>query len=70
MGSCLKITGNVVPWERLPRTRVMVLKGEGRHFHSPNRMSSYSGYTPMEEVTQNKPGGARREQYANPTGDL
>jgi tyrosinase len=63
-------TGNVVPWDQLPRTRIMVLKGQGRHYHSEERMSAYSGYIPMEEVTRGKPCGAEREQYGDPTKNL
>ncbi|KAI9665826.1 MAG: hypothetical protein M1821_003760 [Bathelium mastoideum] len=64
------ITGNVVPWDKLPRTKIMVLKGKGKHYRSPDMMSAYSGYTPMKEVTQGKPGGAKLEEYGDPTRDL
>ncbi|KAI9690843.1 MAG: hypothetical protein M1822_008462 [Bathelium mastoideum] len=64
------ITGNVVPWDNLPRTKIMVLKGKGKHYRSPDMMSAYSGYTPMKEVTQGKPGGAKLEDYGDPTRDL
>lgn len=64
------ITGNVISWAKLPRTRIMVLKGKGKHYRSPDMMSGYSDYTPMEEVTQGKAGGAKLDDYRDPTKDL
>ncbi|KAI1390406.1 uncharacterized protein F4822DRAFT_401841 [Hypoxylon trugodes] len=49
--------------DRLPRTRIFMLKGEGTHFPSRSKMSEYSNYTAMSSVTHNRPWGANHSDY-------
>lgn len=58
-----QVSGKVVDWDRLSRTKVYVLKGIGRHFREDTRLSHYYGYTPLSRVTHGKKCGASHDEY-------
>lgn len=65
-----QITGTVIPWERLPRSKIMVLKGQGVHYAGPSRMSDYKSYVPLASVTAHQAAGATLDEYDDPTKNL
>ena len=50
--------------ERLPRTKVFVLKGKALHYPEDGAPSHFEKYTGMPSVTDGKPGGAIPSHYA------
>jgi len=40
-----------------------VVKGQATHFHHDNRLSVYSGYQPLSQVTHGKEAGASHDEY-------
>lgn len=47
----------------LPRTKVFILKGKGTHYDDTTKLSDYSKYDAMAEVTEGKPWGASLAEY-------
>ncbi|WYZ43577.1 hypothetical protein EsH8_VII_000013 [Colletotrichum jinshuiense] len=55
--------GEIIPWSKLNKTKVFVLKGKAKHFHKEGNMSVYQGYTPLPSVTAGKDAGALDDEY-------
>lgn len=55
--------GTVIPWNRLSRTKIFVLKGKAKHYRDDTRLSDYSDYKQMSNVTQGKEVGASHDEY-------
>lgn len=66
----VSVAGNVIPFEDIPRTRILALKGRAHHPPQPERMSRYYDYKPMSYVTHGKPCGASHHEYAAPHANL
>lgn len=56
-------SGMVIPWNRLSRTKIFVLNGKAKHYHDDARLSDYSNYEPMSNVTHGKEVGASHDEY-------
>ena len=54
----------IIPWDRLGKTKIFVLKGKAKHYHDETRLSEYSGYEAMSHVTDGKPAGASPDDYS------
>ncbi|MCJ1261407.1 hypothetical protein MMC22_001271 [Lobaria immixta] len=55
--------GTVIPWNRLSRTKIFVLKGKAKHYRDDTRLSDYSDYERMSNVTHGKEAGASHDEY-------
>ncbi|KAK4663665.1 hypothetical protein QC763_610400 [Podospora pseudopauciseta] len=55
--------GTIIPWERLPKTKVFVLKGKAKHYTENSKLSSYKEYDALGHITHNKPAGASHADY-------
>lgn len=55
--------GDVVPWDRLSKTKVYVLSGKAEHFEDDSTLSIYTNYAALANVTQGKDAGASLEEY-------
>ncbi|KAK0752740.1 common central domain of tyrosinase-domain-containing protein [Schizothecium vesticola] len=58
------LSGTVIPWEKMSKTKVFVLKGTSKHYVEDEKLSDYGEYQPMHVVTEEKPGGASEHEYA------
>ncbi len=59
----LQMDGTVIPWDRLDKTKIYVLKGKARHFPEDERLSVYENYEPLSGVTHGKEAGASHNEY-------
>jgi hypothetical protein len=56
--------GDVVPWERLTKTKVYMPRGKGQHHQDDSKLSIYKGYEPLAAVTDGKDTGASLGDYS------
>jgi hypothetical protein len=59
----LQTSGEEIPWERLDKTKVYVLKGEAQHFDEDADLSNYGNYVPLYGAIEGKPAGASHVDY-------
>ncbi|KAK0662965.1 putative tyrosinase [Cercophora samala] len=57
------MNGTIIPWDRLPKTKVFVLKGKAKHYAENSKLSSYREYDALGHITHDKPAGASHEDY-------
>ena len=65
-----QLRGEIVDIDRLPKTRILTLKGWAQHYPQPEMMSQYFAYSGMHRVTDNKRGGAREHHYRDPAASF
>jgi tyrosinase len=54
----IQVHDQIIPNEQIPSVKVSVAAGKAIHFAEHSRLSEYSDYEVMYEVTQGRVGGA------------
>ncbi|KAK3320228.1 hypothetical protein B0T19DRAFT_479192 [Cercophora scortea] len=64
----VSMSGTIIPWSRLDKTKIFVVKGKARHSHRADQLSVYSDYHPMSVVTHGREAGALHDEYRGASG--
>lgn len=61
------VSGKIIPWEKLPRTKVYLLRGSTKHYAAHFQLSSYKKYVDLGHITHRRPAGASQADYGKST---